>query len=858
MNRLSTLILIGFAGLLASCGSSKSSSTQPGTSGGQTDYYSMEVTPTQFTLNAGDWSSIIATVDVSINNSPSKPLTPQPFITFASSDPRVTVSPAGEVCAGLWDTRYQTCTATVIPAINPGTGLANPNAGQPDLPTGYVTITAINTSRNVTGTSIVSIHERATRITLGMPSTMIYTGNSRINGVLQVPAGQYPSTTQCVSQNSVVQYTAAAVSALGALPNCAVSATAGCVNNNDYVWSTDNATVAQVSQYGIVSARSPGLTNIYATLNGTVSAPLAFVTCPPSSIVLSTSVYTTGAPIGPYSTADLTDLNKGSAKYVTATLTDTNGNSIITSPLDYITSDPLIGSFTTTLPLTATLTANTSGRFTMMASCGPPNCNAAVSNFISPAGPGTSEATGFGEPVYSNVIGATVQGVTGSAVLVTGTTLSDGTPAHLLQVYDSQSLALIHSVSLANLPNSLVVAPNGAMAYVGSSGGLIVVNLTTYQSTLRAFPIVGGLATDVVTGAVLGVSPDSRYVVTSDTSDPNPANHRVFFIDTTGTKTAQRFSIPNITSAVFAPDDSNFWIGGAAGVYVYQSDTFVPTLTNISANVNSLAWSPDGQSYFASGSEMTNYSTCQDRLNLPQFSLTSSVQNGLSTTALPSATPPAGGAAPPAEVAHVLGLDGTTWFDYPVTSSSEAELQSAHVALINGTTLPDGTIVSDGLNLFPGEAGNVCNSTVTVNTPVTAASTLLSTAQQITFSPILEQEFVTGVNPSGATPEAAIHGYQVAHGTVTQQEILLTTTNPVVPLSGGVLNDGTKLFFGTSDGTDGTLLHRVDLATQTEDFVQQEVVNPSTGLPTTNPPTFVTLVPATVSVVPTFVAVVPK
>jgi hypothetical protein len=836
MNRLSTLILIGFAGLLASCGSSTSSSTQPGTSGGQTDYYSMEVTPTQFTLNAGDWSSIIATVDVSINNAASKPLTPQPVITFASSDPRVTVSPAGEVCAGLWDTKYQTCTATVIPAVNPATGLPNPNAGQPDLPTGFVTITAINTSRNVTGTSIVSVHERATRITLGMPSTMIYTGTTRINGVLQVPAGQYPSTTQCVSQNNVVQYTAAAVSAGGALANCSVSATAGCVNNNDYVWSTDNATVAQVSQYGIVSARSPGLTNIYATLNGTVSAPLAFVTCPPSSIVLSTSVYTTGAPIGPYSTADLTDLNKGSAKYVTATLTDTNGNSIVTSPLDYITSDPLIGSFATTLPLTATLTANTSGRFTMMASCAPPSCNAAVSNFISPAGPGTSEATGFGEPVYSNVIGATVQGVTGSAVLVTGTTLSDNvTPAHLLQVYDSQSLSLIHSISLANLPNSLVVAPNGAMAYVGSSGGLIVVNLTTYQSTLRVFPIVGGLSTDVVTGTVLGVSPDSRYVVTSDTTDPNPANHLVFFIDTTGTKAAQRFSIPNITSATFAPDDSDFWIGGASGVYVYQSDTFVPTLTNISANVNSLAWSADGQSYFASGSEMTNYSTCQDRLNLPQFSLRSSVQNGLSTTALSSAPPL------PGDVPHVLGIDGTEWFDYSVTSSSEVPNQ----------TVP--TVSA----LVPGGTGNVCNSTVTVNAPVTAASTLKSTAQQITFSPILEQEFVTGVNPSGATPEFLLHGYDV----LGQKEITLdtlSTEDAVVPLSGGVLNDGTKLYFGTYDSTDGALLHRIDLASQTEDFVQQEVVNPATGLPTTNPPTFVTLVPATVSVVPTFVAVVPK
>ncbi len=43
------------------------------------------------------------------------------------------------------------------------------------------------------------------------------------------------------------------------------------------------------ANYGFVVARNPGVTNVYATLNGTVSAPLAFVTCPPSSIVLASS-----------------------------------------------------------------------------------------------------------------------------------------------------------------------------------------------------------------------------------------------------------------------------------------------------------------------------------------------------------------------------------------------------------------------------------------------------------------------------------------------------------------------------------------------------------------------------------------
>ena len=64
----------------------------------------------------------------------------------------------------------------------------------------------------------------------------------------------------------------------------------------------------------------------------------------------------------------------------------------------------------------------------------------------------------------------------------------------------------------------MVVAPNGAKAYLGSSDGLMVVDLTSYQSTIQNFPVVGGSTNppELVTGAVLGVSPDSRYVLVSD------------------------------------------------------------------------------------------------------------------------------------------------------------------------------------------------------------------------------------------------------------------------------------------------------------------------------------------------------
>ena len=43
------------------------------------------------------------------------------------------------------------------------------------------------------------------------------------------------------------------------------------------------------------------------------------------------------------------------------------------------------------LPLTSKLTANTAGRFTMMASCEPTNCKIRVADFVSPAGASTEK-----------------------------------------------------------------------------------------------------------------------------------------------------------------------------------------------------------------------------------------------------------------------------------------------------------------------------------------------------------------------------------------------------------------------------------------------------------------------------------
>jgi hypothetical protein len=263
-------------------------------------------------------------------------------------------------------------------------------------------------------------------------------------------------------------------------------------------------------------------------------------------------------------------------------------------------------------------------------------------------------------------------------------------------------------------------------------------------------------------------------------------------------------------------------------VYVYTADTFIPISATtpadagLSTNVKALAWTPDGQSYFASGDQLVNYSTCfsHPTQTPPALSLAGSTTGpiNLDATAIEG-------------VPYVIGLAGTEWLNYTVSTTAQV-------------TVPP---VASVAPLTPAE-GDVCLSTVKVVAPVVTSSTLACTPQQVTFSPTLEQAFVTGVvdtyspgfvtgETSCPTPDIAIHGLNVA----TNTELIYPTlkSTPIAPLSGGVLNDGRYLFVGSFDTTNGAVLHRFDLSADT----------PTPGAEDAS---------VTVTLVPSYVAVVPK
>src|SRR5215813_3356733 len=208
--------------IAAGCGGKKKSSTDSTAS-------SITISPSSLDMNVRSITSITAQV----LNSSGSALSPQPTITYTSSDASaVTVSPKGEVCAGVWDVNFITCRNGTVPS----------NA---------VTVTA--SADGVSASISVYVHLKISRITLSAPQV------------------------QCVPQNESLQFTATAFS-----NGIDVTSSVG-----SFSWNMTDATVGQINSSGLVVSRMPGIANVYATAANTTSTSLAFVACPAKSIQLS-------------------------------------------------------------------------------------------------------------------------------------------------------------------------------------------------------------------------------------------------------------------------------------------------------------------------------------------------------------------------------------------------------------------------------------------------------------------------------------------------------------------------------------------------------------------------------------------
>jgi hypothetical protein len=244
-------------------------------------------------------------------------------------------------------------------------------------------------------------------------------------------------------------------------------------------YAAASAGVVTIDQNGVATAQAPGSTLITGTIAQTSSSAGYFYTCAPAKIALT--VASTGA-----TSANVT-LNTPLA--LTATVTDTNGNTINGLALSYVSTNPGSIAVSSTGAVTASFPSNSA----ITAICQPTTCNPAPINVM-----GT---LGTGVPVISNFVQISSPGKNSNYIWVS----SPGSPYFV--PIDLSTGTIGAQVKLPYSPNSMVLDPTGTTLYFGS-----------YKELMTYTAATNSLASEVanVPGVVLAVSPTNSTVVVND------------------------------------------------------------------------------------------------------------------------------------------------------------------------------------------------------------------------------------------------------------------------------------------------------------------------------------------------------
>ncbi|HEY1271476.1 MAG TPA: hypothetical protein VGF08_05805, partial [Terriglobales bacterium] len=324
MGRLrNTFFLISIISVIAALAACGSKNTPPG----PPLVSSIRLSPTSGSIDIGSTLQFTATATNGSGTAVAAP------VTYQSDNPTVlTMANNGLACAGSWD-------STITPVqCNPGSeGVANITASSSGITSAPVT---------------VYTHQHIDQITVTpLPP----------NPGTPPPGTCYTSLTTSATTAHEQGYSATAMS-----HGTDITSTVGPFN-----WSSASTQVATVTAtntsagipngQALATAKTPGITQIFASIGGTNSTPLNFTTCAVQSIDLTVG-----------STGGTTILaNSGTSTPLTATVKDTEQNTLTTPPLTWSTSQPAVASVSTA----GSVTGSTPGGASITASCIPPTCN---------------------------------------------------------------------------------------------------------------------------------------------------------------------------------------------------------------------------------------------------------------------------------------------------------------------------------------------------------------------------------------------------------------------------------------------------------------------------------------------------
>jgi hypothetical protein len=334
------LALIALFVSLAGCGGSKSANTTVA---------AVRVNSSSLSMVAGE----VVGLGVSAVNSDNANV-PTTF-TFNSSNIKIaTVSPSGNVCAGVWDSAFVVC--------NGSDANGNPISG-----TAIITATAAGVT---SGPVTVSVHPSITSVTVD------------------------PVTEPCFSIGQTHQFVA----------NAFHNATKITDQIGNFNWSASAPSVASVDANGLATSHTPGITGVVASVGSTTSPAVFFKSCMPVLIVL----HINGDPAGVPTEAAV--MNVADTKTVQADMFDELGAVTPNAPVTILSNNSTVATVSGTA-----LTAQSPGGAGLQAVCAPPTCGLGVNTpiysnlfsiFVGGVSPNTT--TVYATSTFPNVPGSSI------------------------------------------------------------------------------------------------------------------------------------------------------------------------------------------------------------------------------------------------------------------------------------------------------------------------------------------------------------------------------------------------------------------------------------------------------------------
>src|SRR6202158_4751201 len=451
----------------------------------------------------------------------------------------------GSACAGTWDQTGSMC--------SPGTP-------------GIATVTAVINGFSSTPTTVY-VKQQSESIQIGQAETQ-------------------PPQYDCFSQGQTWQFQGIAYSNHVDITNSVgpmswSSTNAGVVTATPFVPPTQPNVLNQVQ----TTAKAPGVTQLFASVSGTTSAPYPYTTCLIKAIYLQ---------IGGQSQAgNSITVNNGGAVSVTATAVDTlfgiapgDNAPLANPPLTLSTTNPEVAAFSSTTNTSgsnsATARANLGGT-TLTASCTPPTCNIGVL-------PGLPIYASDGTlPNGTQGFGAISVDVTSTSKIPTYTAWAATTDCQNQPGCTSALFSVIPGTtpigstifSLPRNPNSMIFNHvSSSRVYLGSDLGLMFVDVGASSPTVGLVSSASTPCNASLCGKVLTISNDGKLVVVSDTVS-TPSQVYIFNAGST-TSAPIDLVIPGDTAspAAFSPDQLKLFILTNTGkMYVYST---VDALTSVS------------------------------------------------------------------------------------------------------------------------------------------------------------------------------------------------------------------------------------------------------------------------------------